>query len=83
MELEYLERLLDAKFAHLETKIDNIQATGEATLEQAMKTNGRVTKLEQWRDETNGYWRGINKVVITGIAVFSIIAGAVATYFWH
>ena len=83
MEIEYLERLLEAKFAHLETKIDNIQATGERTLKQTTQTNGRVTKLEVWRNETDGYWRGVNKMIITLIAISGIVIGAIATYLWH
>jgi hypothetical protein len=50
IEVKILE-FLNAGFADLTGKVSQLNERTEQILEQTTKTNGRVTKLEEWRDQ--------------------------------
>lgn len=83
METEYIEKLLNAKFSHLETKIENIQDISSKTLIQTTITNGRVTALETWQANTKGYWKAVNRIMVIVGTLLGIGVGAIATWLWH
>lgn len=58
--------LLAQRLEHLDEKLGQI-------LEQTKKTNGRVDKLESWRDKMTGAW-----VVVSIIS--PVIAGLIVSY---
>lgn len=58
--------LLAQRLDHLDEKLGQI-------LDQTKKTNGRVDKLESWRDKMTGAW-----VVVSIIS--PIIAGIIVSY---
>lgn len=58
--------LLAQRLDHLDEKLGQI-------LDQTKKTNGRVDKLESWRDKMTGAW-----VVVSIIS--PIIAGLIVSY---
>lgn len=64
-------------------RLDQIEATLVKILEQATITNGRVDKLESWRDRTQGAkdalgsFRAIGIIVAAGLTV-AALTGAFA-----
>lgn len=73
MSNEELLARIDERQIALNEKLD-------AILEQAIKTNGRVTasekditELQMWRAESKGHWRGV--------AVISTIIGTIIGFF--
>jgi len=83
MEPEYLERLLDARLNHLDTKIENIEEMAERILHQTTSTQVRVEDLEEWQATTKGYWKAVNRAIIAVGTLLGIVIGAIATYLWH
>ena len=47
MEQEYSKRELDHKFLDVHEKLDALIVSGEKTLAQTIRTNGRTSKLER------------------------------------
>lgn len=54
---DYTNRELDSKFGSLHEKLDSI-------LHQVIKTNGRVTSLEAWRNYVLGFCAAISILLI-------------------
>lgn len=61
--------------ARIETMIENRNGVTEQILEQAKKTNGRVTSLEKIREKAKGYVLGIT----ASIAFLSGIISAIVS----
>jgi hypothetical protein len=66
------KELIDEKFKgvyqYLQVEFENLNNLGQQNLEQAKKTNGRVTALEEWKEEqrifcgvVQGEKRGVEK----------------------
>jgi len=47
MDKDYTKRELDHKFLDVHEKLDALIASGEKTLAQTIRTNGRTSKLER------------------------------------
>lgn len=63
---------IDATLSRILTKQEEANRKADAILEQVVKTNGRVTKLETWRE-----------VITAKMAVISaVVAGAVSMGAW-
>jgi len=52
--------LIITKLDNLNDKIETVNIKADKTLDQTIRTNGRVTKLEQWRS----YLLGAGAVII-------------------
>lgn len=56
-------------------RLDEVDKKLQAILEQTTRTNGRVDRLESWRDKMTGAWLVLTFVspVIAGLIVGSIL----------
>jgi len=71
------------RFNRIFEDLGEIKATSIATLEQAKKTNGRVTALETWQEEVKvkvAYQKGYTKGRIT---ILVILAGALGAFIYQ
>lgn len=71
----------DMVLREVQMNLQSIRTTGNETLEQVKKTNGRVTKLEEWKSNTINFANGVKaggKGTWVGIAV---IVGIIYTVF--
>lgn len=51
---QYRNREIDEKFNAVHAKLDSILTVASDTKDQAIKTNGRVNKLESWKSFMQG-----------------------------
>ena len=72
----------EEKFSHFETKIDNVSKKTDKILIQTTETNGRVTKLENWKSEVNGITSGVTKTTIGFSAIIGAGISALVQYLW-
>lgn len=73
---EILIRLMD-KVDAIDTKLERAVTTGEATLKQAEKTNGRVTKLEDEVDTVKVRQENLGVKVAAGVFILSAMVSTV------
>lgn len=69
----------DAMFSRVLAKLDEINDKADRIEAQAIKTNGRVTALERWRDVVNTRAVMIAGAVSSGVSV--LIAVAIKIFF--
>jgi hypothetical protein len=50
--------LHESRLSRLETEMKNLSKTSSAILEQTIKHNGRLTRLEEWKAYMSGIWKG-------------------------
>lgn len=67
-----------SKFDYLVKTLDELKPVIQATHDQTIKTNGRVNRLEDWRDEQNITVKGLVRTnnMITGILAFITFVSA-------
>ncbi len=69
-ETDHLKELIIEKFDGLQTEVVGVKDIALEGLAQGKRTNGRVSELEKWRDQTAG-----------GIKVLGIIAVPLVLFF--
>ena len=62
----YNPQSIDAMFTRVLTEIENVKSIVAEARDEARKTNGRVTKLEFWRQYSTGKTAGIALAVSVG-----------------
>lgn len=82
-EQDYFERLLDERFNHVHTKLDQQIQLQRIANGRTAKLEARVEELEKNHASINGSWHGINKTIVIILTVAGIIAGIVSTKLWH
>lgn len=74
MDLEDLAVRMQTGFASLHLELAEVKHTAEQARDQAVETNGRVTKLEMWRVYLDGVRHGAGglwqyAIAVTGFAL--------------
>lgn len=77
-EQKYFEAMLKEQFINVQEKINALKQDTQDILVQTTITNGRVTKLENWRAESRGYWKAAS---VIGAAIGSLIGFALTLWF--
>ena len=72
-EQKYFEAMLKEQFINVHQKINDLKKDTEHILVQTTITNGRVTKLEDWRAESRGNWKAAS--------IIGSVIGAIIGYF--
>lgn len=82
-EQDYFERLLDERFNHVHTKLDQQIQLQRIANGRTAKLEARVEELEKHSASAHGHWSGMNKTIIIVLTVVGIIVGAISTKLWH
>ena len=71
MEQPYSKRELDAEFGHIKKALEKQDKVLDTILAQTLKTNGRVNKLENWKNYIGG---GLALIGIVGIPILWMLS---------
>jgi hypothetical protein len=82
-EQDYFERLLDERFQHVHTKLDQQIQLQKVANGRTSKLESKVEELEMKYAKSSGHWSGINKMILIFLTIVGIVAGSVATMLWH
>jgi hypothetical protein len=75
MEQPYTNRELEQKFDDVHEKLDGQNVILDKILTQALKTNGRVNELENWKSYSSGALKIVQVLLlpIVGWALYQIL----------
>ena len=82
-EQDYFERLLDERFNHVHSKLDQQLHLQKVANGRTSKLENKVEELEVMYAKSSGHWSGINKAILIFLTVIGIVTGAIATMLWH
>ena len=70
MDQPYSRELMDSKLDNILLRIEEVRIVATETRDQAKRTNGRVTRLEGWRQWMIGGSIGISTIVGLGVYIY-------------
>jgi hypothetical protein len=61
-EQDYFEKMLDARFGHLTTKVEEVIALQKIANGRTTKNEESIHDLNEWRAESRGHWKAASVI---------------------
>ena len=76
-EQDYFEQMLDARFGHLTTKVEEVIALQKIANGRTTKNENSINDLNEWRAESRGHWKAAS---VIGSAIGALLGLALTAW---
>jgi hypothetical protein len=76
-EQDYFEKMLDARFGHLTTKVEEVISLQKIANGRTTKNENSIHDLNEWRAESRGHWKAAS---VIGSAIGALLGLALTAW---